>query len=89
MSQWWCEACVVAGNHPGPEAQLIGIKERQNAAAIAFAKAKVKQTEAKHRQAEAHELANEYSGFRYKGRRVRNGLLGAKLTQFVNDLLRK
>lgn len=45
MDAYWCEACVVAGNHPGPEAQLVGVKEMHAQAAMAMAKGRVRQAE--------------------------------------------
>ncbi len=55
MSAWWCEACVVAGNHPGPEAQLVGRDEKLAAAAAAFSKATVDQHQARQANAERKE----------------------------------
>ena len=43
FDEWWCEQCVVEGNHPGPEAQLVGQKQRIAAAAAAYATARADQ----------------------------------------------
>ena len=43
MDAYWCEACVVAGNHPGTESQLVGIYEMKGGAAMALAKGRMRQ----------------------------------------------
>ena len=43
MDAYWCEACVVAGNWPAPEAAMVGVAQMRRDAAMALAKGKVKQ----------------------------------------------
>ena len=62
MDAYWCEDCVVAGNHPGREAQLVGMKERRKEAFRAFAQAKVRQEETKQRAASRRELSRKRYG---------------------------
>lgn len=57
MDAWWCEECVVAGNHPGVEAQLVGQREREFAAINAFAQAKAAQAQTREAIAERKRMA--------------------------------
>ncbi len=62
MDQFWCEDCVVAGNHPGREAALVGSNERARAAAMAFASAKGKQSIARARNSDVKLLSRRMGG---------------------------
>ena len=58
MDGWYCEACVVAGNHPGKEAQLVGMNDLRAAAARSYAARKSDQADARDDLAE-HRRRNE------------------------------
>lgn len=59
MDQYWCEACVIAGNHPGPEAQLVGMKEKRMDAFRSYASAKADQAARKERAARRREATKK------------------------------
>jgi Zn-finger nucleic acid-binding protein len=42
MDQYWCEACVIAGNHPGPEAELARAKRAHKDAFRSMTHSKVR-----------------------------------------------
>lgn len=88
MDDWWCEQCVIDGNHPGPEAQLVGMREQTVAAALAFANANAAQGARRERQARLKKLADRETQLGDMMRpRARLGMLGAAIVAFLEDLI--
>lgn len=86
MDDWWCEQCVIDGNHPGPEAQLVGIKERQAMAAASFATARANQAARREQQKRLNTLAQRKTSAGRMQPRARLGILGARVVAWIEDL---
>lgn len=84
MDAFWCEACVIVGNHPGKEAQLVGTKDYIAGAARSFAVAKADQGERKARAETRKSMAKGMRSMR--GRNVTGDPLTAA---FAETIVRK
>ena len=83
MDAYWCEACVVAGNHPGPEALSVGINDRVADAARAYASGRLDQDQARQKNTR-RKAANERMRRRYRSHALELGLLES-LARWIDD----
>lgn len=84
MDAFWCEACVVAGNHPGPEAQQAKLKQMQREAFAQLAREKARQETLKDAVATRRERRHYYGNPHYHQNRLFFDLVESVARSLVN-----